>query len=463
MKTLREMMDLIESAQTVAEEYSADISTQDMIAYLRKHHDTNLHQDYLNHINTFGKFVLQNIPVNTIKTELSGLDQTKVEQYKKMDFSKAPPIVMGDGYILDGYHRATVAKALGIPTIRAYVGIKGHQTVAEEADRYRVVLTLHDDSASPDETARRKIAINVSANNEQSAIKLATQKLIKSPQYDGSRIVDARATQFNTSQLNELALGGGLLAEPVASGQPDEAMWTVRTQANEYLVKFSFDPEDSDNSGEGGMNTAFYGRDKNGQWTMDITNVGEKELTQIIATVARLLAEFLKQHKHLKYIGIGGKDPRRDRLYQRLIQQNLQKYFPGQEFDIVPGGINRVIQEDTNEQRQHLDFDLLYGKAFKITDNNGNPKNPGFSIVTPLNGASWNWKERPEFKALVKRKLNDPGFLGDHKYQQIVDAISGNKFDPAKHLVKDITQEEELDEVANPDAVKRIEQLVQYK
>ena len=341
--------------------------------------------------------------------------------------------------------------------------IESAQTVAEEADRYRVVLTLHDDSAAPDETARRKIAINVSANNEQSAIKLATQKLIKSPQYDGSRIVDARATQFNTSQLNELALGGGLLAEPVASGQPDEAMWTVRTQANEYLVKFSFDPEDSDNSGEGGMNTAFYGRDKNGQWTMDITNVGEKELTQIIATVARLLAEFLKQHKHLKYIGIGGKDPRRDRLYQRLIQQNLQKYFPGQEFDIVPGGINRVIQEDTNEQRQHLDFDLLYGKAFKITDNNGNPKNPGFSIVTPLNGASWNWKERPEFKALVKRKLNDPGFLGDHKYQQIVDAISGNKFDPAKHLVKDITQEEELDEVANPDAVKRIEQLVQYK
>jgi GNAT superfamily N-acetyltransferase len=103
---------------------SQDFSTEDMIAYIRQHHDTNLHQDYLDHINTFGKFVLKNIPVNTIKTELSGLDQTKVEQYKKMDFSKAPPIVMGDGYILDGYHRATVAKALGIPTIRAYVGIK---------------------------------------------------------------------------------------------------------------------------------------------------------------------------------------------------------------------------------------------------------------------------------------------------------------------------------------------------
>jgi pyrimidine deaminase RibD-like protein len=107
------------------------MSTKDMIAYLRQHHDTNLHQDYLDHINTFGKFVLKNIPVSTIKTELSGLDQSKVEQYKKMDFSKAPPIVMGDGYILDGYHRATVAKALGIPTIKGYVGIKGQQDMAE--------------------------------------------------------------------------------------------------------------------------------------------------------------------------------------------------------------------------------------------------------------------------------------------------------------------------------------------
>jgi hypothetical protein len=107
------------------------MSTKDMIAYLRQHHDTNLHQDYLDHINTFGKFVLKNIPVSTIKTELSGLDQSKVEKYKQMDFDKAPPIVMGDGYILDGYHRATAAKALGIPTIKGYVGIKGQQDMAE--------------------------------------------------------------------------------------------------------------------------------------------------------------------------------------------------------------------------------------------------------------------------------------------------------------------------------------------
>jgi ParB-like chromosome segregation protein Spo0J len=40
-----------------------------------------------------------------------------------MDFFTAPPIVIGDGYILDGYHRATVAKSLGIASIKAYVGV----------------------------------------------------------------------------------------------------------------------------------------------------------------------------------------------------------------------------------------------------------------------------------------------------------------------------------------------------
>ena len=117
--------------QGLAEGISNDMSTKDMIAYLRQHHDTNLHQDYLNHINTFSKFVLQNVPVNSIKTDLPKLDREKVEQYKQMDFSKAPPIVMGGGYILDGYHRANVAKALGLPTIKAYVGVQGQQGVAE--------------------------------------------------------------------------------------------------------------------------------------------------------------------------------------------------------------------------------------------------------------------------------------------------------------------------------------------
>jgi hypothetical protein len=101
-----------------------ELSSEEMISYLRKNHDTNLHQDYIDHINTFYKFVLKRVPLADIKTDLEGLDKSKVEEYKKMDFSTSPPIVLGDGYILDGYHRANVAKSLRLPTIKAYVGIK---------------------------------------------------------------------------------------------------------------------------------------------------------------------------------------------------------------------------------------------------------------------------------------------------------------------------------------------------
>jgi len=107
------------------EDFANKISSNDMIEYLKKHHDTNLHQDYMDHINSFDEFVLKDIPISSIaKTELGGLEKEKVEQYKEVDFSKAPPIVMGGGFILDGYHRVNVAKALGIPSIKGYVGIK---------------------------------------------------------------------------------------------------------------------------------------------------------------------------------------------------------------------------------------------------------------------------------------------------------------------------------------------------
>ena len=223
--------------QDMAENFADgnSMSTKDMIAYLRQHHDTNLHQDYLDHINTFGKFALKNIPVNTLKTELSGLDRTKVERYKQMDFDKAPPIVMGDGYILDGYHRAVAAKELGIPTIKGYVGVK------KVEERY----------------ARK------------------------------------------------------------------------------------------------------------------------------------------------------------------------------------------------------LNFDEIYGKYLKVTDNAGDPNKEGFSLVTPLNGDSWNWRERPEFKDIVKRKLNQPGWLGDHKYQQIIDSMSGKQFDPKRHLATENFADGKVKGKSRPGRVKR--------
>ena len=106
-----------------------------------------------------------------------------------------------------------------------------------------------------------------------------------------------------------------------------------------------------------------------------------------------------------------------------------------------------------------LNFDEIYGKYLKVTDNNGDPGKPGFSLVTPLNGESWNWRERPEFKDLVKQKLNDPGFLGDHKYQQIIDAMSGKQFDPTKHIVKQGVAEAETDTQNSKQLAKEFRQL----
>jgi len=123
---INEVLGGSKKTKSVVEGFSNDMSTKDMIAYLKQHHDKNLHPDYINHLtSTNSKFVLKNIPITSIKTELAGLDREKVEKYKQMDFSKAPPIVVGsDGNILDGYHRATVAKALNIRAIKAYVGVK---------------------------------------------------------------------------------------------------------------------------------------------------------------------------------------------------------------------------------------------------------------------------------------------------------------------------------------------------
>jgi hypothetical protein len=106
-----------------------ELSSEDMIDYLRKYHDKNLHPEYINYIKTFTKYVLKNVSLDDVKTDLPMLDKSKVEQYKKMDFSQAPPIVLADGYILDGYHRANVAKSLNLPFVKAYVGVKVEENV----------------------------------------------------------------------------------------------------------------------------------------------------------------------------------------------------------------------------------------------------------------------------------------------------------------------------------------------
>ena len=98
------------------------MNPQEMTAYLRHTHLQDLHQDYLDHINSFASFTLQPILVNSINSDLVDIDKNKVNLYSELDYSTVPPIVVADGVILDGYHRVTVAKAQGRQSILAYVG-----------------------------------------------------------------------------------------------------------------------------------------------------------------------------------------------------------------------------------------------------------------------------------------------------------------------------------------------------
>jgi len=116
---------------------------------------------------------------------------------------------------------------------------------------------------------------------------------------------------------------------------------------------------------------------------------------------------------------------------------------------------NKAKQGVAEGFRRELNFDEIYGKYLKVTDNNGDPGKPGFSLVTPLNGDSWNWRERPEFISVVKKKLNQPGWLGDHKYQQIVDAMAGRPYDPERHEVKENFADGRVKGKSRPGRVKR--------
>jgi hypothetical protein len=118
----------------VTESQEQKISVKDILVYLKKVMGTESHEDWRNNVIDNNKyFVLKNIPLNSLWIDLPMLDKANVEKYKQMDFSKAPPIVIGsDGNIIDGYHRANVAKALGIKSIKAYVGVKGVTESLEE-------------------------------------------------------------------------------------------------------------------------------------------------------------------------------------------------------------------------------------------------------------------------------------------------------------------------------------------
>ena len=98
------------------------MNSQQMIEYLRCTHNRELHQDYENHINSYDRFELSTIDINTVNSDLVDIDTNKVRAYSSLDTRTVPAIVVADGVILDGYHRVTVARAQGQMTITAWIG-----------------------------------------------------------------------------------------------------------------------------------------------------------------------------------------------------------------------------------------------------------------------------------------------------------------------------------------------------
>ena len=98
------------------------MNAEQMIEYLRRVHNQLLHQDYLDHINSYQHWELDNIRINSVNSDLIDLDLAKVKAYSLLWPSTVPPVVVADGVILDGYHRVTVAKTQGHKFITAWIG-----------------------------------------------------------------------------------------------------------------------------------------------------------------------------------------------------------------------------------------------------------------------------------------------------------------------------------------------------
>lgn len=96
-----------------------------MIDYLKQHHSEDLHKDYIDLVLSFDSFQLQHIQLSDVCTRLPGLDPHKVLSYVELSSELVPPIVVGDGYIIDGYHRANAALQSNKSGIDAWVGVHG--------------------------------------------------------------------------------------------------------------------------------------------------------------------------------------------------------------------------------------------------------------------------------------------------------------------------------------------------
>jgi hypothetical protein len=136
--------------------------------------------------------------------------------------------------------------------------------------------------------------------------------------------------------LNELALKSTL---PVTQtmDHPAKQVYDMKTQSGEYQIVFGISNKDDnfdndpDYDGPTGylLDVLLLGRAPDGSWTQYNTNVGEKQVAQIFATIAQLAVKIIKAQPGIDEIEIKGADTQRSRIYSRLMQQNIDSLLPG--------------------------------------------------------------------------------------------------------------------------------------
>jgi hypothetical protein len=148
---------------------------------------------------------------------------------------------------------------------------------------------------------------------------------------------------FTTSQtlINELALKTTL---PVVQqpSPPGKYIYDMKTENGKYGIVFSIedldenwdDEEDYDGPTGYALRVYFLGMGKDGRLTQLDTNIGEREVLKIYATIANLAVEIIRAHPEVTEIIAQGVNDQRQRIYTRLIQQNIGRLLPGW----APGG-----------------------------------------------------------------------------------------------------------------------------
>ena len=152
-----------------------------------------------------------------------------------------------------------------------------------------------------------------------------------------------RAQEF----LIELSLNSTLPVQQVPS-RPGMYVYDMKTEVGEYRIVFGIedldenwdDEEDYDGPTGYALRVYFLGRDKNGRQTQFDTNIGEQDVLKIYATIAKLAVEIIRAHPEVTEIIAEGVTDKRQRIYTRLIQQNISRLLPGW----VPGERGLVKQ-----------------------------------------------------------------------------------------------------------------------